>query len=138
MSRGKKWDPSCDDVLRERYADTENAVLARESGYGLRTIERHAAKLGLKKSAALMEKTRDRATREAARWYEYMRVTGQKVKKKGVGGRPFEKGHRFEGEVEAKRVTAIRNRAWDERRRLMHGITRRTKWRMVDDYEKKL
>lgn len=132
MSRGKKWDQAVDAVLLERYADTKNEVLARETGYGMRTIERHARKLGLRKSPAFVAEVQWRASREGVRWCEYMRITGQKVKKKAVGGKQWEKGHRFEGEIEEKRLKALRDRVWDERRRMMHGMARKTKWRMVE------
>lgn len=127
-----------DRVVLERYADAENAVLCRELGVGLRTLERHAAALGVRKSEEHVRESQAKASREAARWFEYMRITGQKVQKKAVGGKPFAKGHRFEGEIEARRVKSIRDRVWDERRRMMYGLTRRTKWKMVDDFEKKL
>lgn len=132
MSRGKKWDPAVDAVLRERYADTKNEVLVRDLGYGLRTIERHARMLGLNKSVDFVADVQKRASLEGARWFEYMRITGQKVKKKAVGGKQFEKGHRFDDAVEEKRVKALRDRANDERRRMMHGMMRKTKWRMVE------
>jgi hypothetical protein len=61
-----------------------------------------------------------------------MRITGQKLVRNGVCGKPFEKGHRFDGEVEARRVKAIRDRAWDERVRIMRGVSRKTGWKMVD------
>lgn len=132
MSRGKKWDPSVDELLREKYPDTRNEDLANETGYGIRTLERHARMLGLNKSAEFVSDMQRKASIEGVRWFEYMRITGQKVKKKAVGGKQWEKGHRFEGEIEEKRVKALRDRVWDERRRMMHGMKRRTKWRMVE------
>lgn len=132
MARGVQWKAEWDAVLRERFAEERNEVLARELGCGERTLVRHARALGLEKSAAFLERMRERSKAGAARWYEYMRITGQKVGNHGAPGRKFEKGHRFDGEVEAKRVKAIRDRAWDERVRLIRGFARKTGWRMVD------
>ena len=125
------WKDWMDSVLLERYADEENAVLVKYLGVGLRTLERHAAKLGVKKSQEFMERRQRLASRGAVRWVEYMKVTGQKIRK-SPGGRRFEKGHRFDEETEARRVKAIRDRAWDERVRLIRGWTRKTGWKMVD------
>ena len=67
-----------------------------------------------------------------AGYCEYMRITGQKIRRSGVCGKPFEKGHKFDPEVEERRVAAIRARSDDERRRILRGVSRRTGWRMVD------
>ena len=126
------WTAEKDAVLVSRYADEKNADLARELGCGVRTLERHASKLGLSKSEAFRRRAQERAKSGALMWYEYMRITGQKVGNRGVPGTKFEKGHRFSAEVEAKRVKAIRDRAWDERVRIMKGFSRKTGWKMVD------
>lgn len=126
------WTEEKDAVLVSRYADEKNADLARELGCGVRTVERHARKLGLEKSDAFRMRARERAKAGALMWYEYMRITGQKVGNHGAPGRKFEKGHRFSEEIEAKRVKAIRDRAWDERVRIIRGFTRKTRWPMVD------
>lgn len=135
--RGRKWEPEWDRVLEERFADERNDVLAKELGCGVRTLVRHARKLGLEKSREFMELAREASRAESARWYEYMRITGQKVGNHGAPGRKFKKGHRFDAETEAKRVKAIRDRAWDERVRIIKGVSRRTKWPMVDYSVKK-
>lgn len=130
--RGKKWEPEWDAVLEARYADELNAVLAKELGCGERTVVRHARRLGLEKSPEFMRRARENAVAESKRWYEYMRITGQKVGNHGAPGRKFQKGHRFEGEIEARRIQAIRDRAWDERVRIIRGVARKTGWPMVD------
>lgn len=137
MSRGKKWEPWMDQVLNERYADESNAELCRILGVALRTVERHASALGLKKSEEHWRRHQQEASKGAKRWFEWMKLTGQKIKRR-PGGKRFEKGHRWDAETEEKRVNAIRDRAWDERRRLMHGWQRKTRWRMVDDFKKKI
>lgn len=124
------WKEWMDAVMREKFAETENSELVRELGVSLRTVERKARELGLRKSEEHRLAMQRRAAREGERWFEYMRITGQKVKKKRVGGKAWEKGHRFEGEIEERRVAAIRQTAWEERVRMMHGMTRRTKWKM--------
>ena len=126
------WTAEKDAVLVSRYADEKNADLARELGCGVRTLERHASKLGLEKSAGFREKAKGWSADGWRRYCEYMRITGQKLVRNGVCGKPFEKGHRFDGEVEARRVKAIRDRAWDERVRIMKGFSRKTGWKMVD------
>ncbi len=130
--RGRKWEPEWDQVLVDRFADELNAVLAKELGCGERTLVRHARMLGLEKSESFLKKARDRAQRGASMYFEYMRITGQKVGNHGAPGRKFKKGHRFYGEIEAKRIKAIRDRAWDERVRIIHGMSRKTGWKMAD------
>lgn len=135
--RGKAWTPEMDRYLMERYADTENKVLAEETGYGIRTIRSHALKLGLEKSRELMRRTQLRASRAGSMAIEYMKITGAKRKRKvRLGGRPFQKGHHWDEETERKRVEAIRETAWQERRRMMHGMVRKTGWKMVNDFDK--
>ena len=130
--RGKKWEPEWDDVLIALFPDERNEVISRKLGCGVRTLVRHARRFGLEKSAEFMERAKEWARSGAARWYEYMRITGQKVGNRGAPGKKFEKGHRFDGEIEAKRIKAIRDRAWDERVRIIHGVSRKTGWKMVD------
>ena len=130
--RGKPWTAEMDEVLKERFANEKNGDLAKEYGYAARTIRRHAELLGLSKSAELMERIWREGVAGSVRKAEYMRITGQKVKRKRIGGAPWQKGHRFEGEIEEKRVAALRARSEDERKRIIRGWTRKTKWPMVD------
>lgn len=130
--RGRKWEPEWDGVLMELFPEERNEVIARKLGCGERTLVRHARMLGLEKSESFLKKARDRAQRGSSMYFEYMRITGQKVGNHGAPGRKFKKGHRFDGEIEAKRIKAIRDRAWDERVRIIHGMSRKTGWKMVD------
>ena len=130
--RGRRWETWMDQVLRERYAEEENAVLARELGVGMRSVTRHARVLGLEKSVSFCRRAQERARRGSEMWYEYMRITGQKVGNHGAPGRKFEKGHRWDAETEARRVGAIRARSEDERKRILRGQRRATGWPMVD------
>ena len=132
MSRGVKWSPEWDRVLVERFPKELNAVLARELGCGERTLVRHARMLGLEKSEAFREKAKELSADGYRRWNEWMQVTGQKRRRRGVCGRPFEKGHRFPPEIEAKRIKAIQDRAQDERLRIIRKQKRSTGWKMVD------
>ena len=125
-----KWTAEMDAVLVERFAVERNADLARMLGCGVRSVERHARMLGLVKGDEFLERAKEISAEGYRRWCEYMRITGQKRKRSGVCGRPFEKGHRFDADVEEKRVKAIRDRAWDERVRLIRGVARRTGWKM--------
>lgn len=132
MARGVKWTEEMDRQLEKLFPDERNEVIARKLGCGLRTLERHARRLGLEKSAAFKERSKEWSADGYRRYCEFMRITGQKLVRKGVCGKPFEKGHRFSADVEAKRVRAIRDRAWDERVRIINGVTRKTGWKMVD------
>ncbi len=127
-----RWQEWMDGVLRERYADERNSVLVDELGVSERTLQRHAKALGLGKSEAFLLMLRE----EGLRAVEYRRLCGERVGgfrkgegRKGTAG-SFRKGHRFDGEVEARRVKAIRDRAWDERVRMIRGWQRRTAWKM--------
>lgn len=132
----KKWDNSLDKVLIQKYPNTKNIDLANELGYHLRTIERHAARLHLKKSKEFMQQTRLRASLEGARWFEYKRLIGEKIPWRG-SGKLFEKGHIPDPEIEKKRIAAIRARAWEEHKRIMHGIMPKAKWKFnLKAYEK--
>lgn len=127
------WRDWMDAVLLERYASEGNASLAGELGVSKRTLERHASMLGLRKSAEFLEDVR-RGALDVVAW---MRACGRRCGgvRKGEGkatSGSFRKGHRFDGEVEAKRVKAIRDRAWDERVRAIRGMRRNTGWRMTD------
>ena len=128
--KGKKWESWVDAILIEKYANTLNAELVKETGYGERTIVRHARKLGLFKSKEFMSMTQRHAAEEGIRWYEYMRITGQKFNRKIVQHNgTFKKGRVPDKEIEKKRIQAIRDRAWDDRKRIMHGMKPRAKWK---------
>lgn len=124
------WRVEWDLVLLERYADEKNAVLCKELGVSMRTLERHANALGLRKSDAFLRKVSEEGLREV----EYRRLCGERVGgirkgdgRKGTAG-SFKKGHKFDAEVEARRVKAIRDRAWDERVREIRGWAKKTRW----------
>lgn len=127
-----RWQEWMDAVLRERYADEKNAVLARELGVSLRSVERHAGMLGLRKSEAFLGRVSSEGLMEIA----YRRLCGERVGgfRKGEGRKgnvgSFRKGHHFCSDVERRRIGAIRARAWDERVRAMRGWERKTKWKM--------
>ena len=107
MSRGRQWSPKMDEILRKWYADEESTALARQFGYGVRTIERHAALLGLKKSPELIKSVAKKGSDAALEWIKRKKEKGEKIRK-APGGRRFEKGHRWDPETEARRVEAIR------------------------------
>lgn len=123
-------------VLRERYSDTENGILAKELGVSIRTVARWGAALGLRKSPDLIEKIRYKAYLG----WQYLRLTGGNIgggAKKG--GTPGSFGKRkLTEEEERKRVDAIRKTAWEERKRVLRGETRKTRWKMVDYGKKKV
>lgn len=125
-----RWKEEWDAVLVELFPTERNGDIARRLGCGERTVVRHARRLGLEKGEEFKEKVRGWAASGSRRYCEYMRITGQKIVRRGVCGKPFEKGHHLSPESEAKRVKAIRDRAWDERVRIIRGFTRKTKWKM--------
>ena len=128
IMRGRVWDSKVDDILRERYTDESNTKLAEELGYSLRTIERHAAVLGLHKSEEYIKAARLKGSREGVRQIEYLKITGRKRKLSRPGGRPFQKGHKLDPKHEEKRISAIRKRAWEDRIRIIHGIRPIARW----------
>lgn len=123
-------------VLRERYADTENGILAKELGVSIRTVARWGAALGLRKSPDLIEKIRYKAYLG----WQYLRLTGGNIgggaKKGGTSGSFGQR--KLTEEEERKRVDAIRKTAWEERKRVLRGESRKTRWRMVDYGKKKV
>lgn len=125
------WKVEWDQVLLERYREEKNGVLAKELCVSERTLRRHAKELGLEKSEAFVRRVAKEASEAAERWVEYRKVAlgkGRVLEK--AGGMPFEKGHRWSAEIEAKRIKAIRDRAWDERVREIRGMVRRTRWKV--------
>lgn len=128
----KRWTEDMDGRLAELFPEYRNEDVARMMGSSVRSVERHARMLGLEKSAAFQERVKKWSGDGYRRYCEYMRITGRKIVRVGACGKPFEKGHRFEAEVEEKRVKSLRNRAWDERVRIIHGVARKTKWKMRD------
>ena len=135
--RGKKWDKKIDKILIERYPNEKNSILSKELGYGIRTIERHAKMLGLHKSKEFLSETQLKASMEGARWFEYMRITGQKVRINNSNGKRFEKGRIPDPETEKKRIAAIRATAWNDRKRIICGLPPKTKWHFsIGAYDK--
>ena len=138
--RGKKWNKEIDKVLTERYPNEKNSILSKELGYGIRTIERHAKMLCLHKSKEFLSEIQIKASMEGARWFEYMRITGQKVRINNSNGKRFEKGRTPDPETEKKRIAAIRATAWNDRKRIIHGLPPKTKWHfnigVYDKYKK--
>lgn len=108
MSRGKQWTPMMDDILRRYFADEESVSLARQFGYGLRTIERHAKELGLSKSPELLRTAARKGSDAAARKRRLLKERGEKIRLSRAGGTPFRKGHKWDEETERRRVEGIR------------------------------
>lgn len=106
MSRGKQWTPKMDEILLRWYADEESTKLAAQFGYGVRTIERHAEHLGLKKSPELLRRVAKKGSDAATARLMRMRASGVKVHKR-FGGHGFEKGHRWDPETEERRRQAL-------------------------------
>lgn len=105
------WTEEMDRVLFERYADEESGVLAEELGVGLRTIQRRAARFGLRKSRDLLSRVAKKGSDEAVR---RMRMSGKKRTLSRAGGRPFGKGHKWDEETERKRLDAVKE-GWMKR-----------------------
>lgn len=117
--------------FREAYPHKSARELSEEFGISERSVYRWASKMGLHKNAGYLSRMRRKGLLEI----EYRRLCGQRMGgvPKGVRTNPdgeFKKGHRFAGAQEAKRVKAIRDRAWDERVRIIRGWRRKTRWKM--------
>lgn len=111
-------------LLRERYAEEKNGVLAAELGVSVRSVERWAQRMGLRKSASF----RSRCASEGG--IEGKKVGLERAWFKGDAPWRFKKGHRWDAETEERRVAALRERGMDERRRIRTGQERKTRWRM--------
>lgn len=123
----RRWEERFDAVLEERYAEEENGVLAAELGVSLRSVERHAAMLGLKKSAAFLVRSAKKASDAAVEWIGRMKASGKKIVKR-YNGKGFEKGHRWGSEVERKRVEKLREWVEDEKLRVLRCEKKRRGW----------
>jgi len=120
-------------LLRERYAEERNEDLARECGVSVRTVGRWASELGLRKSEGYLARQRWNAYMVVA----WMRLCGKRVGGTVKGGTAGSFGRRrLTEEQEKKRIAAIRNTAWEERKRVIRGEKRKTGWKMVDYSEK--
>ena len=111
-------------LLRERYADEKNGVLAAELGVSVRRVERWAQRMGLRKSASF----RRRCASEGG--IEGKKVGLEKAWFKGDAPWRFKKGHRWDVELEEKRIRALQELAAEERRRMRRGEPTVTGWRM--------
>lgn len=123
----RRWEERFDAVLEERYAEEENGVLAAELGVSLRSVERHAAMLGLKKSGAFLVRSAKKASDAAVEWIGRMKASGKKIVKR-YNGKGFEKGHRWGSEVELKRVEKLREWVEEEKLRVLRGEKVRKGW----------
>lgn len=127
------WDEQTRERFRQAYPEMTASELSEAFGISERTVYRRAGQMGLRKSDGHMNKVRRKGLLEI----EYRRLCGQRMGgvDKGVNTNPgggFKKGHRFHGVLEEKRVKAIRDRAWDERVRIIRGWRRKTRWKMID------
>lgn len=123
----RRWEERFDAVLEERYAEEENGVLAAELGVSLRSVERHAAMLGLKKSGAFLVRSAKKASDAAVEWIGRMKASGKKIVKR-YNGKGFEKGHRWGAEVELKRVEKLREWVEEEKLRVLRCEKKRRGW----------
>lgn len=123
----RRWEERFDAVLEERYAEEENGVLAADLGVSLRSVERHAAMLGLKKSGAFLVRSAKKASDAAVDWIGRMKASGKKIVKR-YNGKGFEKGHRWGSEVELKRVEKLREWVEEEKLRVLRCEKKRRGW----------
>ena len=132
--KGKIWTKSDDEVLIEKFADTYSTELAKMLNCGLRTIERHAKMLGLSKSKEHIKEIQRKASMAGTMQIEYLSFIGKK--KRGTASRGnFKKGRIPDPETEKKRIAALRQLAWEERKRVIHGFRQKTKWKFNTDYK---
>ena len=100
-------------LLRDYYPTMFNAPLAKWIGCSVRTLERKASELGLKKVENFNEFRADDISRIVSEGVKKAYREGRKTSafKKGVRNNPdgeFTKGFKFEGETEEKRKEKIR------------------------------
>lgn len=111
--RPVNWTPQMVGRLVEWYPLLFNATLAQMLGVSLRTLQRKAANLGLKKPDGFMENKADDYSRKMSAAIKKAYAEGRKTSifKPGVQNNPnggFPKGFRFTGEIEAERIDKIR------------------------------
>lgn len=116
-----------DGVLLERYTDEESGALACELGVSLRSVERHASWLGLRKSKEAVRRAAKKASDAAIEWIGRMKVAGKKIVKT-YNGQGFEKGHRWDEETERKRVEKLREWVEEEKLRVLRCEKKRKGW----------
>lgn len=109
----RKWKEEMDQVLLERYADEESAVLADELGCSVRTVQRMAARLGLRKSPDMLSRVGKKASDAATEWIRREKAAGKKIVKR-YNGCGFEKGHKWDEETERRRLDAVKD-GWAKR-----------------------
>lgn len=124
------WTQVMDDEVRRRFPFERAADIAKDLGVSERTVFRKAKELGVKKSDDVKRKAWMTGIREIQYQWLCGRKAGPPKGKRTNPGGEFKKGHRFTGELEEKRVKAIRDRAWDERVRIIRGWRRKTGWKM--------
>ena len=116
--------------LASHFPDEKNETLAKTLGISMRTIERKARELGLRKSPEMLRS----ASREGLDKVGYLRLIGVRCSvPKGRRTNPageFKPGHKEDPVVRAIRVASIRARAESERRLVANGMRQRTKWKM--------
>lgn len=129
MRKGVVMTEEIAEMLRRRYSDESNASLAEELGIAAVTVSKWARKLGLRKSEKFMEKARWKGMVEI--WYA--QVTGKNRGGARKGGTSGSFGRRkLTAKEEEKRKKAIRDTAWEERKRILRGEERKTRWSMRD------
>ena len=131
---GKIWTKTDDELLIEKYADTYNIELAKMFNCGIRTVQRHANKLGLQKSERLIKEIQRKASMAGTMQIEYMSFIGKKKRGTASSG-SFKKGRIPDPETEKKRIAVLRQLAWKERKRVIHGFKQKTKWKFNADYK---
>ena len=109
----KRWKDEMDQVLLERYAEEESAVLADELGCSVRTVQRMAARLGLRKSPDMLSRVGKKASDAATEWIRREKAAGKKIVKR-YNGCGFEKGHKWDEETERRRLDAVKE-GWAKR-----------------------
>lgn len=127
--RPVKWTPQMLERLVEWYPVLFNATLAKMLGVSLRTLQRKAQQLGLKKPEGFMESKADDYSRTMSAALKKAYAEGRKtpIWKKGVQNNPdggFPKGFRFTGEVEAARIDKIRKTCKKKKLLANYGLSR--------------
>ena len=108
-----QWTPQMLKMLMDYFPIMMNEPLAKMLKISLRTLERKARELGLRKPDDYREKRAYDFNKRNSEGLKMAYAEGRKVSnfKKGVRNNEkgeFRKGFKFEGEIEAKRVEAIR------------------------------
>lgn len=123
------WTPERLKIIREYYPTMFNSALAKWIGCSVRTVERKANELGLKKVDDFNTVRADGISELLSIAVKKAYADGRKVStfQKGIRNNPdgeFPKGFRFTGDIEAARIDKIRRTYRKQKLLTIYGLSK--------------